>query len=150
MTARRFLIPIYVISLGCPKNFVDTERLLGAFPGEPRLVARPEDAAVVLVNTCGFIRPAVEESLSEILSAVKAIRTLDPKPLLAVAGCLVSRYGEDLKEGLPEVDVWLSTHELPDWPGRVAQALKRAAKPYASRLFLEKSTSPAFSCLSGL
>jgi len=120
---------------------VDTERLLGGLPGEPRLVARPEDAAVVLVNTCGFIRPAVEESLSEILDAAAAVRGLHPKPLLAVAGCLVSRYGEDLKAGLPEVDLWLSTHELPDWPGKIAQALERPAGHEPSRLF---STAPSF------
>jgi len=101
--------------------------LLGGLPGPPRLVERPEDAALVLINTCGFIRPAVEESLAEILDAGLAIRGITPKPLLAVAGCLVSRYGDELKAGLPEVDVWLSTHELPDWPGRIAQALNRAA-----------------------
>jgi len=104
---------------------VDTQTLLGGLPSEPRLVERPEDAALVLINTCGFIRPAVEESLAEILDAGLAIRGVTPKPLLAVAGCLVSRYGDDLKTGLPEVDVWLSTHELSDWSGRIAQALNR-------------------------
>jgi len=144
MTARRFTLPIHVISLGCPKNFVDTELLLGGLPGKPRLVARPEDAAVVLVNTCGFIRPAVEESLSEILTVAAAIRGRTPKPLLAVAGCLVSRYGEDLKAGLPEVDLWLSTHELPDWPGKIARALKRPTGQEPSRIF---STAPSFAYL---
>ncbi|MFP5223614.1 MAG: 30S ribosomal protein S12 methylthiotransferase RimO [Acidobacteriota bacterium] len=136
--------PIYTISLGCPKNLVDSEYLLGGLPGIAKPVDRPEDAAVVLVNTCGFIRPAVEESLAEILDAAKAIRDISPKPLLVVAGCLVSRYGEDLKSGLPEVDLWLSTHELPDWPAKIALAMGRAANAAPSRIF---SSPPGYAYL---
>jgi len=120
-------IPVYTISLGCPKNLVDTEFLLGGLPGPARPVDRPEDAALVLVNTCGFIRPAVEESVSEILDAAEAVANLSPKPLLAVTGCLVSRYGQELATSMPEVDLWLSTHELPDWPAKIALAMGRAA-----------------------
>jgi tRNA-2-methylthio-N6-dimethylallyladenosine synthase/ribosomal protein S12 methylthiotransferase len=136
-------IPIHTISLGCPKNLVDSEYLLGGLPGLAKPVDDPRQAAVVLVNTCGFIRPAVEESLSEILGAAQALRGLDPKPLLVVAGCLVSRYGDDLKAGLPEVDLWLSTHELPDWPSRIAKALAMRAAP-AARLF---SSPPGYAYL---
>jgi tRNA-2-methylthio-N6-dimethylallyladenosine synthase/ribosomal protein S12 methylthiotransferase len=135
MTARNKTIAVHTISLGCPKNLVDTEYLLGGLPGRVRPVDRPQDAEVVLINTCGFIRPAVEESLAEILDAAKAIRELSPRPLLVVAGCLVSRYGEDLKAGLPEVDLWLSTHELPHWPSRIALAMNRAATPRPTRIF---------------
>jgi len=130
----RDAIPVHTISLGCPKNLTDTELLLGGLPGPAKPVDRPEDAALVLVNTCGFIRPAVEESVAEILDAAQALRGLDPKPLLAVAGCLVSRYGDDLKTSLPEVDLWLSTHEIPDWPSRIAQALGRAPNTAPRRL----------------
>jgi tRNA-2-methylthio-N6-dimethylallyladenosine synthase/ribosomal protein S12 methylthiotransferase len=130
--------------LGCPKNLVDSEYLLGGLPGMAKPVDRPEDAAVVLVNTCGFIRPAVEESLSEILGAAESLRGLDPKPLLVVAGCLVSRYGEELKAGLPEVDLWLSTHELPDWPAKIALALDRQAASEPARLF---SSPPSYAYL---
>ena len=144
MTARNLTTPIHTISLGCPKNLVDTEYLLGGLPGIAKPVDRPEDAQVVLVNTCGFIRPAVEESLGEILDAAKAIRDISPKPLLVVAGCLVSRYGEELKSGLPEVDLWLSTHELPDWPAKIALALGRAANAAPSRLF---SSPPGYAYL---
>ena len=139
MTARRADIPIFTISLGCPKNLVDSEYLLGGLPGRAKPVDRPEDAAVVLINTCGFIRPAVEESVSEILDAAQAVRGLVPKPLLVVAGCLVSRYGESLRAELPEVDLWLSTHELPDWPSKIARAMDRAANREPARLF----SSPA-------
>ncbi|GFK93605.1 Ribosomal protein S12 methylthiotransferase RimO [Fundidesulfovibrio magnetotacticus] len=131
-------IAVHTISLGCPKNLTDTELLLGGLPGPARPVDRPEDARLVLVNTCGFIRPAVEESVAEILDAAQALRGLDPKPLLAVAGCLVSRYGQELRDSLPEVDLWLSTHEIPDWPSRIANALSRAPSVAPKRLL----TSP--------
>lgn len=144
MTARHLMTPIHTISLGCPKNLVDSEYLLGGLPGIAKPVDRPEDAQVVLVNTCGFIRPAVEESLAEILDAAKAIRDISPKPLLVVAGCLVSRYGEELKSGLPEVDLWLSTHELPDWPAKIALAMGRAVNAAPSRVF---SSPPGYAYL---
>ena len=144
MTARTTDIPIHTISLGCPKNLVDSEYLLGGLPGRARPVDKPGDAKVVLINTCGFIQPAVEESLSEILGAAEAVRGLDPKPLLVVAGCMVSRYGEDLKSGMPEVDLWLSTFELPDWPAKIALALDRKANAQPARLF---SSPPSFAYL---
>lgn len=144
MTARSTDIPIHTISLGCPKNLVDSEYLLGGLPGRAKPVDRPEDAAVVLINTCGFIRPAVEESLSEILGAADAVRGLDPKPLLVVAGCLVSRYGDDLKADLPEVDLWLTTHELPDWPAKIALALDKKTSLGPRRLF---SSPPSYAYL---
>ncbi len=135
-------IPIHTISLGCPKNLVDTEYLLGGLPGLALPVDTPEDARVVLVNTCGFIRPAVEESLAEILDAAKAIRDLTPKPLLVVAGCLVSRYGEaDLKAGLPEVDLWITTHQLPDWPSMIARALAGATPPSGANISAAADTA---------
>lgn len=90
-------IPVYTISLGCPKNLVDTESMLGALPGAAVPVERPEDARLVLVNTCGFIQPAVEESIAAVFEAVNAVSGLDPKPLVAVTGCLVSRYGRQMQ-----------------------------------------------------
>jgi len=117
-------IRVHTISLGCPKNRVDTERMLGALG---RGLVPAEDVAgadLVLVNTCGFIRPAVEESVETILGVIREAEAAQKKPLLAVAGCLVSRYGkDDLAADLPEVDLWLSTHELGDWPALVGAAL---------------------------
>jgi ribosomal protein S12 methylthiotransferase len=117
------MIKIYAISLGCPKNRVDTERLLGMVGAAA--VDELADADVALVNTCGFIAPAVEESLSTIFETSLAIRDLDRKPLLAVVGCLVSRFGRQLSGEIAEVDLWLSTRELDLWPGRLAKALGR-------------------------
>lgn len=146
-------IKVHTISLGCPKNRVDTERLLGALGRAMVPTDDPTGADLVLVNTCGFIEPAVKESVDTILDMVRemdeAAETRDRRPLLAVAGCLVSRYGNDLKDGLPEVDLWLSTEEIEQWPAMAAQALA----DHAPGLRMEEgmprrvSTAPAFAYL---
>ncbi len=123
---------------------MDSEWLLGGLPGAAQPVERPEDAAVVLINTCGFIRPAVEESVREILDAAAAVAGLSPKPLLVVAGCLVSRYGAELAADMPEVDLWLSTRELAQWPERIAQALSCDPAPAPARQF---SSPPSYAYL---
>ncbi|MBF0481811.1 MAG: 30S ribosomal protein S12 methylthiotransferase RimO [Desulfovibrionaceae bacterium] len=126
------MIKIHAISLGCPKNRVDTERLLGLAGAVA--VEDLKDAEVVLINTCGFIRPAVEESLAAIFEAVQAIGELETKPLLTVAGCLVSRYGEELAGQIGEADIWLSTREIELWPEKLAKALGRGIAPGGERL----------------
>ncbi len=116
-------IRVYVVSLGCPKNRVDTERLLAGLPGKAVLVDSPDVADMALINTCGFIGPAVEESVRTILETADACAESSTPPVLAVAGCLVSRYGEELAEQMPEVDAWISTDELDTWPELAAKAL---------------------------
>ncbi|XXJ21373.1 30S ribosomal protein S12 methylthiotransferase RimO [Desulfovibrio caledoniensis] len=117
----------YTISLGCPKNRVDTERLLGALGSNMVPADSVEDADLVLVNTCGFIQPAIEESISTILDVVRdaseAAEQSGRKPVICVAGCLVSRYGLELENGLPEVDLWLNTEQIELWPAMAAEAL---------------------------
>lgn len=120
-------IRVYAVSLGCPKNRVDTEMLVGGLGSGASMVEEPGRADLVLVNTCGFIRPAVEESVETILGLWEDISTLDPRPPLVVAGCLVSRYGGELKKELPEVDGWLSTREMDQWPEMAARLLDRRA-----------------------
>lgn len=138
-------IRVYTVSLGCPKNRVDTERLLGALGSDMSPAEDPSSADLLLVNTCGFIRPAVEESLRTILDLAASRPKRGRKPVLAVAGCLVSRYARDLVDGMPEVDLWLSTHELDLWPQRAARALKRAGFAGAERRRL--STAPGHAYL---
>ena len=120
-------VKVHTVSLGCPKNRVDTERLLGALGVDLVPEDDPAAADLVLVNTCGFIRPAIEESLSTILGLSDRLAGLEARPVLAVAGCLVSRFGTELQAGLPEVDLWLSTRELDLWPLLAAKALGRRA-----------------------
>ena len=86
---------VHTISLGCPKNRVDTENVLGGLPFATTPAATPEAADLVVVNTCSFIAPAVEESVAAILEASEAIRELSPRPVLAVLGCLPSRFGQE-------------------------------------------------------
>ena len=87
------MLRIYSHSLGCPKNRVDTERLLGSL-GSPSsgesivTVAEPEDADLVFINTCAFIGPAVEESVQTIVQMAADLEDLPERPLFAVGGCL--------------------------------------------------------------
>lgn len=124
-------VKVYPISLGCPKNRVDTERTLGRPELRVRLAARPRGADVVFINTCGFIDPAVRESVQVILQMSEEIAALPEgkRPLLAVAGCLVGRYGQaGLAHELPEVDLWLPTAELESWPDLLREALQGAGR----------------------
>ncbi len=117
---------IFSISLGCPKTRVDTEHLLGSLhPLEP--VQKIEGSDLIFINTCGFIKPAVQESVQTILEAAADIENLPKgkRPLLAVAGCLPARYGkEELAKELPEVDIWLNLHEMDSWPEMIKTVLK--------------------------
>lgn len=143
-----FVVKVYTVSLGCPKNLVDTERLLGTLGAAMVPVDSAREADLTLINTCGFIQPAVEESVEIIFEAVRDIAEgaegTDAKPLLAVAGCLVSRYGQDLKDELPEVDLWLNTEEIELWPAMAAKAL---AMPVQSGIPRRLSTAPAYAYL---
>lgn len=138
------ILKVHAVSLGCPKNRVDTERLLGCLGPAVTPAGTPENADLVLINTCGFIRPAVEESVDAILTVQENIADLDPRPVLAVAGCLVSRYGDELKREMPEVDIWLNTRELDRWPALVHAAMGFTAD---SDLPRRLSTGPAYAYL---
>lgn len=105
---------VYIVSLGCPKNLVDSEVMLGVL-GETgyQTCEAPEDADLLLVNTCGFIQSAVEEGIDEILELVR-VRQHHPDKVLAVTGCMVQRYGEHLQKELPEVDLFIGTEGFHD------------------------------------
>ena len=103
---------IHFVSLGCPKNRVDTEVMLGVSDLEGfRAVARPEDAEVVVVNTCGFIGEAKEESIETILELSK-LKEAGHLRQLVVAGCLSQRYPEELALEMPEVDHFLGSSDM--------------------------------------
>jgi ribosomal protein S12 methylthiotransferase len=111
MTKRPYKIGM--ISLGCPKNQVDAEQMLGVLR-KRGFVITPEqtEADVLLVNTCGFIEAAKEESIEAILEAAK-MKTRGKCRALVVAGCLAQRYREDLEKELPEADAIIGTAEIP-------------------------------------
>lgn len=123
---------LHCVSLGCPKNLVDTEVMLAALEADGyRLVADPQEADILLVNTCGFIQSAAEEAIDEIL-ALSACKKDAPERRLVVTGCLVQRYGRELANALPEVDAFVG---LDDFPA-IANLL---AAPRADVLFAARS-----------
>ena len=142
------MIRVFSISLGCPKNRVDTERALGAL-GPLRVVSRPEDADCVFINTCGFIAPAIEESVRTVMETIDRINSLPKarRPFLAVAGCLVGRYGaQTLAPDLPEADLLLDNRELASWGERLRAGLGLdGPTPEATARLL--STGPAYAWL---
>ena len=94
----------HLISLGCPKNLVDSEKFASIIEANGYTYSQnPEDAQVIIVNTCGFILDAKEESVDTILSAAE-YKTKGKCEKLIVTGCLVKRYLDDLQKALPEVD----------------------------------------------
>jgi tRNA-2-methylthio-N6-dimethylallyladenosine synthase/ribosomal protein S12 methylthiotransferase len=144
MTTISDTIRIHTISLGCPKNRVDTEIMLGSLLSSIQPVDTPDQAEVVLINTCGFIEPAVQESVQTILETAESIADLSPKPLLVVTGCLVMRYEQELRRELPEVDLFLTIPDQDQLPARLAMALNRK---FSSRTGRAVSTSPGYAYL---
>jgi ribosomal protein S12 methylthiotransferase len=100
------------ISLGCPKNLVDSEVMMGQLVAKGHeLTPHPDQADVLVVNTCSFIDPAKKESVDTILEMAEYKKVGRAKKLI-VAGCLVERYRGDIREQMPEVDAIIGTNEL--------------------------------------
>lgn len=104
----------HLISLGCAKNLVDSELMLGSMTENGwELSPVPEESDLLVINTCGFIQPAVEEAISEIFELVK-VKEKAPETRIVVVGCLVQRYKEQLAEDLPEIDLFVGTEAAAD------------------------------------
>ncbi len=102
------------ISLGCPKNLVDSEVMMGQLKSKGYEITSDEtEADTIVVNTCGFIDSAKKESIDAILEAVKLKESGTAKRLI-VAGCLVERYRDELKAEMPEVDAFIGTSQISD------------------------------------
>ena len=100
------------ISLGCPKNLVDSEVMMGLLDrAGARLTAHPEEAEILVVNTCSFIDTAKQESVDTILEMAR-YKTNGQARKLIVAGCLVERYRDEIRKSIPEVDAVVGTGEL--------------------------------------
>ena len=100
------------ISLGCPKNLVDSEVMMGLLNrAGARLTAHPEEAEILVVNTCSFIDTAKQESVDTILEMARHKTSGSAKKLI-VAGCLVERYRDEIRKSIPEVDAVVGTGEL--------------------------------------
>lgn len=122
---------VYFETLGCPKNLTDSEDLIKRLP--LILVTHPEQADIIILNTCAFIDDAVEESVNRILE-LSQLKSLPPRKIVVVFGCLVNRYGElELRHLVPEVDHF--------WPVRPWKELS----DFLNRLSIIPDQSP--SCL---
>src|ERR1035438_6081871 len=100
------------ISLGCPKNLVDSEVMMGLLGRSgAELSPRAEDADVIVVNTCSFIESAQQESVNTILEMIEH-KTSGRAKKVVVAGCLVERFRDEIRKRIPEVDAVVGTGEL--------------------------------------
>lgn len=116
------MLKVGLISLGCAKNSVDSEVIMGLLEQEGYVLTNNENEAdILIVNTCGFISSAKEESVNAILDAAEYKKKGSCKVLVA-AGCLAQRYKDDLLKEIPEIDGLIGTGEIP----RIADVVKKA------------------------
>ena len=120
---------LYLASLGCVKNLIDSEVMLGKLKNEYTLTDDPSKADAIIVNTCGFINPAKEESIETILELANLKKE---NAVLAVTGCLSERYKEILPKEIPEVDVWSGVGDF----DRIDSLLKEKRSMFSKRVFL--------------
>ena len=133
---------VHLVSLGCPKNTVDSERMLGLLQGNSYETTEvPQDADVIVVNTCGFIGPAKEESIDAIMAAHKLKEEGKCKGVI-VTGCLATRYEEELRNELVEADDLLTIAQEPDIVQHVDRMLGRTRHGHIA-LAPRATTTPA-------
>ncbi len=116
-------VTVALVTLGCARNDVDSEELAGRLAADGfRLVDDPEDAATVVVNTCGFVEAAKKDSVDTLLAAADLKESGGAKAVVAV-GCLAERYGKELADSLPEADAVLGFDDYPDIAARLRSIL---------------------------
>jgi ribosomal protein S12 methylthiotransferase len=135
---------IHFISLGCPKNLVDSEIMAGTLLNEGfKVVGEASDADTVIVNTCGFIEDSRKESVQRILEMAELKKDGKIKKIV-VAGCLTQRYKNDLVDGLPEADLFVGSGEFQN----IAKIIKNHEKGSTQKTFfnlptyLQQQTTP--------
>ncbi|GAW91544.1 30S ribosomal protein S12 methylthiotransferase RimO [Calderihabitans maritimus] len=107
---------VAIVTLGCAKNVVDSEVMQGIIEDKGHSLTDPENADFIIVNTCGFIEAAKEESINKILELVR-LKEQDPAKKIILAGCLAQKYSDELWRHIPELDAVLG-------PGRIAEVLE--------------------------
>lgn len=127
---------VHFISLGCPKNLVDSEIMAGTLMKDGyQVVGEAEDADTVIVNTCGFIEDSKKESIQRILD-MSALKQEGKVKKVVVAGCLTQRYKDDLVEGLPEADLFVGSGEFQN----IAKILKNSDAGETQKTFFNLPT----------
>lgn len=135
--ASKDMTKLHFVSLGCPKNLVDSEVMLGLLTGDGFVLTDdPEDAEVIVVNTCAFIEDAKKEAIDTLL-AMGTYKKKGRCSLLIAAGCLPQRYKEELAGAMPEVDIFVGAGEFPKivdlikkWEGGQKLCIKKPAYIY--------------------
>ena len=132
---------VCLISLGCPKNLVDSEVLLGLLSKEGySLTTEPSEATLLVINTCSFIQDATKEAIDTILRYARFKKEGSCRRLI-VSGCFPQRYGRDLEKELPEVDLFVGTGQFQNLPALLAQ--KGTKKTHLSKpRFLYDENTP--------
>lgn len=126
------------VSLGCSKNLVDTEMLIGKFKKENfEIVNQPDQADILVVNTCGFIESAKEEAINTILEMAEYKKNGNCKYLIAT-GCLVKRYKLELQKALPEVDLFVSVDEYDEIWSKIQNLLGQETKSKNTLDYMER------------
>ena len=145
------------ISLGCDKNLVDAERMLGSLSQDGYTFTDDEqEADVILVNTCCLINDAKEESVNTILEMAEYKKT-GPLKALIVTGCLAQRYKEEIRKEIPEVDLFTGVNDYDDLPGLLlaertgdkVQGEVEAVLPYRKRVFPEGTYTASLKIAEG-
>ena len=135
-------IRVAMISLGCARNLVDSEVLLGHVVEDGLQVVRePEDADVVVVNTCGFIDSAKQESIDTILSVARLKEDGTLKGVIAV-GCLAQRYGDDLRKNIPELDAVFGISDYSGVPAVVRRIMNGSDRRWVATVDGGKPKGP--------
>jgi ribosomal protein S12 methylthiotransferase len=143
--SRSQAVKVGFVSLGCPKNLVDSEVMMGMLQtGGASITSRADDADVIVVNTCSFIDSAKQESVNTILEMAQHKVSGKAKKLV-VAGCLVERYRDEIQKNIPEVDAVVGTGELEHI--LAAAGIERATAPAESSPFVILNSSSASQAL---
>jgi ribosomal protein S12 methylthiotransferase len=127
-------VKVGMISLGCAKNLVDAEVMLGSAVGRGmQVTANAREADVLVINTCAFIDAAKEESIDAILQAHQQRQSGRPDQKLIVSGCMSQRYAEELRESLPEVDAFIGLDQVKELGSIVERVLRKRSTLNAQR-----------------
>jgi ribosomal protein S12 methylthiotransferase len=129
---------VALISYGCAKNLIDSEVMLGYLNEAGYVfVTNPEEADTLIINTCGFIKPAKEEALDALQKAVRLKKKRKEKKIIAV-GCFVERYKDSLEKKFPQIEVWLGVNDF----DKIVQAVEGKPFKKSKECFLYSHTSP--------
>ncbi|MFW5607039.1 MAG: radical SAM protein, partial [Campylobacter hyointestinalis] len=124
---------LYLVSLGCNKNLVDSEIMLGRLSSYD-IVDDPKNADVMIVNTCGFIESAKEESIRAILELASYKKE---NSVLVVTGCLMQRYRDELMRELPEVDIFSGVGDY----AKIDELILKKQSLFSPEIYLQKSNT---------